>query len=64
MTRLPTLRLLNISLELQSIPLVHAERMSHFDCMYPFDNTKSETARSFSGFELSSSITQKSPGMF
>jgi hypothetical protein len=38
MTRLPTLRLLNISLELQSIPLVHAERMSHFDCKNPFDN--------------------------
>jgi hypothetical protein len=49
MTRLSTLRLLNISLELQSILLVHAERMSHFDCKCPFDNNKSEMARSFSG---------------
>jgi hypothetical protein len=46
MTLLPALRLLNIRLELQSMPLTQAVRISHFVCTYPCNINKSETALS------------------
>jgi hypothetical protein len=58
MTLLPALRLLNIRLELQSMPLTQAVRISHFVCTYPCNINKSETALSFSEFVLSNSMTQ------
>jgi hypothetical protein len=57
-TLLPTLRRLNSLLELQSIPLTQAVRISHFVCTYPCDINKSETALSFSEFLLSISVIQ------